>query len=675
MTAPAIPPGAPINTGKLSALTMNGLGDSIMGAQSNYTVFNTPAVQNQIANNIPAWTPSTAYALGNVVSNGGYQYYCTTAGTSAASGGPGGTTTATDGTVVWTYNPPLNIQKRGTSMFFWAEAFSLGTLQFDMTQGYGGYSGSLLKVIVISGGQNYSSGDTVTFNNGGVGTLVISGGVIIGVNVTNCGWSSTAFTYTINSSTGSGAVLSLVQGGSGTFGVPGCWTRDMVARLPDCLASTIGLFVVHGGTNDVVNFVAPATIIANLQTCYETLMAAGRKVIAVPITPRAISMTGTVPQTIQRVNRWIRAYCRGEAWANPNGYNQIALADPTTYLCDGTNGGFYPIGGTGGVLGAVTQDGLHPSHRGAMYYGYTILQAALKFVSPNCGYSPRACSADDGYDLILNPGGNMLEGVAWQPNTAYVVGQQCSNSGNVYRCSTAGTSASSGGPSGLTTSNDGTAVWTYIKNVGLSTLSGTRSAAATIGGVTVSGNLATSNYLTRNSGSASGTVVCSVESPWSNGQKGQRERMVFSLGSGSAAENWMLYLITSGETLAYANVQPADLGVTRFQAEVELEITGAANLSGITFMPAASSVAPYTPVQVGPNIVAAGFELVPSSGDPMPWPNGGKLLLRTPPFILPPNSVQFNMQLILSFNASGAAGSATANVAVNYWNIHKYGVL
>ena len=51
-----------------------------------------------------AWAPSTAYAVGNTVSNGGNVYRCTTAGTSAASGGPTGTGTGiADGTAVWTY--------------------------------------------------------------------------------------------------------------------------------------------------------------------------------------------------------------------------------------------------------------------------------------------------------------------------------------------------------------------------------------------------------------------------------------------------------------------------------------------------------------------------------------------------------------------------------------------
>jgi hypothetical protein len=52
----------------------------------------------------------------------------------------------------------------------------------------------------------------------------------------------------------------------------------------------------------------------------------------------------------------------------------------------------------------------------------------------------------------------------WAASTAYSVGNQVNANGNVYRCTTAGTSASSGsGPSGVGTSiSDGTVTWSYI---------------------------------------------------------------------------------------------------------------------------------------------------------------------------------------------------------------------
>lgn len=52
----------------------------------------------------------------------------------------------------------------------------------------------------------------------------------------------------------------------------------------------------------------------------------------------------------------------------------------------------------------------------------------------------------------------------WHASTVYVVGQQVNNdSGKAYKCTTGGTSAGSGGPTGTGTGiTDGTVVWDYI---------------------------------------------------------------------------------------------------------------------------------------------------------------------------------------------------------------------
>lgn len=57
-----------------------------------------------------------------------------------------------------------------------------------------------------------------------------------------------------------------------------------------------------------------------------------------------------------------------------------------------------------------------------------------------------------------------LVGQNWLTSTAFAVGQQVTNDGGkCYRCTTAGTSASSGGPTGTGSSiTDGTAVWQYV---------------------------------------------------------------------------------------------------------------------------------------------------------------------------------------------------------------------
>lgn len=55
-----------------------------------------------------------------------------------------------------------------------------------------------------------------------------------------------------------------------------------------------------------------------------------------------------------------------------------------------------------------------------------------------------------------------LISMPWQASSAVVVGEYVSNGGNLYRCATAGTTASAGGPTGTGASiTDGTAVWAY----------------------------------------------------------------------------------------------------------------------------------------------------------------------------------------------------------------------
>lgn len=58
---------------------------------------------------------------------------------------------------------------------------------------------------------------------------------------------------------------------------------------------------------------------------------------------------------------------------------------------------------------------------------------------------------------------DLTAGNAWIASTAVVVGQLNTNGGNTYQCTTAGTTAASGGPTGTGTAiTDGTAVWQYV---------------------------------------------------------------------------------------------------------------------------------------------------------------------------------------------------------------------
>jgi hypothetical protein len=52
---------------------------------------------------------------------------------------------------------------------------------------------------------------------------------------------------------------------------------------------------------------------------------------------------------------------------------------------------------------------------------------------------------------------------AWAASSPFVLNQHANNGGNVYLCTTAGTSAGSGGPTGTGTGiTDGSCVWSYV---------------------------------------------------------------------------------------------------------------------------------------------------------------------------------------------------------------------
>ena len=54
-------------------------------------------------------------------------------------------------------------------------------------------------------------------------------------------------------------------------------------------------------------------------------------------------------------------------------------------------------------------------------------------------------------------------GSAWIASNVTAVGQFCTNSGNTYQCTAAGTTAASGGPTGTGTSiTDGSVTWKYV---------------------------------------------------------------------------------------------------------------------------------------------------------------------------------------------------------------------
>jgi lysophospholipase L1-like esterase len=651
------------------------LGDSI-SAFAQFQQLPLPATLS-----LQAWAPSAAYVVGNCRLNNGFIYKCTTAGTSASSGGPTGNG-STDGTAVWSFVGPAAV-KTGWSYLTWAEIYSQGRLTWDQQTGRNGVFPGMVKVYVIAGGTGYSQSDTVTFTQGGAGTLVVNqAGQVTGVTVTDPGVGTGSMTYTINTSTGSGAILSIAAGGTGTFGTPGCKIQDAVASLPDVIASGNDICVVLIGTNDLPAGTTYAAMIAGLRTIYETLTSAGIRVVAVPILPRTASMTPAMSNLRMRVNNWMRGYVRQWASNNPLNNRSIVLADPSKYMVDGTNvtfatGGEYPVGGATAASGSVLQgDGLHPSSRGFQAIGYTIWQALQNFVVQTLPAPDRSYGIFDGYDPTYNPNGNMIEGTAWAPSTAYGPGSLISTSGGFvyyYVGASAGISASSG--SGPTTNaaglTDGTCTWTAIRRYGVSVANGAGGTLTTAGSVTCSGTLSNGLTLTRAVGSAAGTIVGAIENPWSDSTFGARNTLTFSIGSGTVTELWQL--TTVAQLWAGFGVIAADLANSYVYPEIELELSGVANMT-VCDLKVIDATSGFV-MTIGCDQSGAVNRMANSASDVIPVPQ--RIVLRGSPLLLPAAAAipvaltNLQFQVNMGFDASGGAGSATAVVKINHIGLRK----
>lgn len=649
-----------------TGMTISGFGDSIC-AQGIYQPISSSL------NNTPQWAANSVYAAGNTIQNNGLPYTCSTGGTSASSGGPTGVNASiTDGTVNWKYLAPTSLRS-ANNFLYWVEKFTNGSVRWNQSQGYQGLQGTLLAVNVLSGGTGYIN-PTVTFNNGATGTVQSVGGVITGVNITNPGFTpSTSFTYSFGGG-GSGASIGFIAQPAGTFGVSGDTTSGAVARLPDAVASTVDIFVIQVGTNDLTANVPYATIQQNLQTIYETLLKAGKTIIAMPIMPRASAQLTQNQRIVQmRVNRWMRAYYWKESWANPNRH-VIGLADAERYWTDGTNGANNPIGQATAAANAMAYDGLHPSPRGASYMALAIIQQIQTIASSLIFTQPRTASYFDGYDSLLNVGGNCLEALPWTASTPYIIGQSVSNSSRIYRCTGSGTSSSSTGPTGTGTITDGSVTWvsTFQQGLSIPGASGNAGSFTAATGITFTGNLNTGMTLARNSGTSTGTVTGSIENPWSDGQTGQRQSLVFALASGTNNEWWQLKVNAS--TAQGFGIQSSDLGLSGsfFTAECEVDISGVSNLTNLSLQLWDSGL-PNVSFRAEDGYVATAntgvsYNLLNSTSEMLPYPNSGRLFLRTEPFQIPSNQAAIQLYLSLGFNT---ASSAALTLKVNYLGLRK----
>jgi hypothetical protein len=441
----------------------------------------------------------------------------------------------------------------------------------------------------------------------------------------------------------------------------------MLARVSDATNNDASIIVVEGSTTNMTTY---ATMVSQLQSIYETIVASGKWVVALTIPPRT-SLTAAQQLLLLRINNWIRAYCNQESWANPSGYKQVLLADPSIYLTDTSNtSSVQPIGGSSGLNPCVTTDGIGISNRGAQLIGFSIYEAIKRLLSNSVSVPPRMYSMADGYDSSVNPRGNMVEGIAWTSNTAYTAGQIRSNNTNIYRCVTSGTSANSGGPTSNTgTITDGTAQWTFQRPQGLSVgyvaNGGTQTAYS---GITYSGSFPASTSMSRTNGSANGTITGALEIPRTDLIPGQRYTLSFSLSGGTTSEIWRFFLINAASynTLGLTS---SDLGNTYIYTEAEIDVSNTAYLNGLYLSLIDNSGSGLVSQTGNFNATGSSTYIIPPTGDTINWPNGSKMFFRGPPTLLPNNMTTLQLVLYIGFDTS--IGTATGTFKINNFGIRK----
>lgn len=91
-------------------------------------------------------------------------------------------------------------------------------------------------------------------------------------------------------------------------GIGGNTTAQMLARIStDVVAHSPTLTVVEGGGNDVTQGRSAAQIIADLESIYAILSAAGSKIIATTVLPSVYMDAPSEQSVIVAVNAWMRA--------------------------------------------------------------------------------------------------------------------------------------------------------------------------------------------------------------------------------------------------------------------------------------------------------------------------------------------------------------------------------
>jgi lysophospholipase L1-like esterase len=148
------------------------------------------------------------------------------------------------------------------------------------------------------------------------------------------------------------AVPSFFTGDRLDRGIGGQTTEQMIVRFrPDVINLHPAVVHIMGGTNDVAGNRGPTTIAqieSNIQSMVEQARHAKIAVVIASIPPAASftwSPIKQVPQTIQTINQWLKAYAAREHLVYVDYYSALANAQ-------------------GGLRADYSEDGVHPNAAG-----------------------------------------------------------------------------------------------------------------------------------------------------------------------------------------------------------------------------------------------------------------------------------------------------------------------
>lgn len=264
--------------------------------------------------------------------------------------------------------------------------------------------------VTVSGGGTAWTLKTVTSNKGGAGPKR-NRIAFIGDSITAAGKNPGSTTQLYRNARGYMTWLNFYCGQcfetdtSLNYGVGGYSTTDVINQLPAIVTAAPDVATVLIGTNDLPGSTRTVALItADLNTIYQTLGAAGIKVVAIPILPRAGSAgsdwTGltTAETTVARnklngVNNYIRNY----NLTNPP--YKIIVAETYKYDVDYASA-------TGDPLPGRRVDGLHPNVTGHERIGYGLFEA-MQSILPSFSYR-QWLTPSDVFDATNNPRGNLL---------------------------------------------------------------------------------------------------------------------------------------------------------------------------------------------------------------------------------------------------------------------------